>query len=114
MTVADTFCQLCGAEMREPKVVHVCRACHGTVQAGGAVNVRSTGEFKLTEIMQAAADYSPPPSSGEMPAVRCTWCGRDGDEVRKLLSQGNAHICNQCVALCADILHAELGDGWGK
>ena len=42
----------------------------------------------------------------------CAWCGRSEGEVRKLLagSQG-LRICEGCVALCYEVLQAEL-PGW--
>jgi hypothetical protein len=34
------------------------------------------------------------------------------DEVRELLGLGAVAICDGCVALCVDILEAEIGPGW--
>jgi len=42
----------------------------------------------------------------------CSWCGKSESAAKKLLSNRGAHICNECVALCADIMSAELGDDW--
>ncbi len=112
MNVPDALCPLCGVDMRDPRPVHVCRQCHEVLASGGGVQVRSTGEFRLSEIMEAAAHPEAPAMTPA--AVSCTWCGRAQDEVRKLLSQGGANICNECVALCADILHAELGPDWNR
>lgn len=35
---------------------------------------------------------------------RCSFCGKTQDEVRKLISGKNVFICDECVALCNDIL----------
>jgi len=113
MNVPDTLCPLCGVDMRDPQPVQVCRNCHDVLASGAGVQVRSTGEFRLSEIMEAAAQ-PPVPAGPDAAAVECTWCGRSQDEVRKLLSQGSAHICDECVSLCADILHAELGPEWKR
>ena len=48
------------------------------------------------------------------PQVSCCWCGKPPQDVRKMLSQGGYHICNECVALCAEILQMELGDDYGN
>jgi ATP-dependent Clp protease ATP-binding subunit ClpX len=50
-----------------------------------------------------------------MPAAApdaCSWCGKPGTAVKKLLGNGTVAICDECVALCADVMDAELGDGW--
>ena len=111
MSVPDTLCPLCGADMREPRTVHVCGNCQHGLASGAHIEVRSTGEFRVSAVMEAASEYGDR-GTGEPGVVRCTWCSRDQAEVRKLLSQGTAHICNECVALCSDILFAELGEDW--
>ena len=37
---------------------------------------------------------------------RCSFCGKWGSEVRKLIvaSNGDLHICNECVDVCAEII----------
>jgi hypothetical protein len=49
--------------------------------------------------------------SGEHPVVHtaCAWCHKSEPEVRKLLGRGGVALCDQCVALCCDVLDAELG-----
>jgi hypothetical protein len=76
--------------------------------------VSSTGEF--TAITDPTFNAPMPGSqSGEggeskSEGANCCWCSKTADQVKKLLSQGSYHICNECVALCADILRMELGD----
>ncbi len=41
--------------------------------------------------------------------LRCSFCGRDQSEVEKLISGPSVYICNECVALCNDILAEEAG-----
>jgi len=36
--------------------------------------------------------------------LRCSFCGRTQDEVRKLIAGPGVYICDECVALCEDIL----------
>lgn len=44
---------------------------------------------------------------------RCSFCGKSEDEVDKLLSGPNAYICDECVAMCNNILGGEYEDKSG-
>ena len=35
---------------------------------------------------------------------RCTFCGKTEHQVRKLVAGPNASICDECIALCVDII----------
>jgi ATP-dependent Clp protease ATP-binding subunit ClpX len=37
-------------------------------------------------------------------AARCSFCGKDAGRVRTLITGPSAHICDECVAMCNDIL----------
>ncbi len=132
---ADAACPVCRGPLAGGELILVCAPCRD--QLGGAA-VRTTGEFRVpaglvagleagmasgSEAgMAAAAGATParspgaatPPAAGAgaAAATACTWCGKPGDLVRKLLGHGAVAICDGCVALCADILEAELGPGW--
>ena len=53
--------------------------------------------------------------------VRCGFCGKDSDKVKKLISGGDIFwlkpplpeviICNECVELCMEVL-ADKDQGW--
>lgn len=45
----------------------------------------------------------------EKETLRCSFCGRTGDEVRKLVAGPNVYICDQCVEVCQNIIDEELG-----
>ncbi len=47
-----------------------------------------------------------PMDGGDRPqgTLRCSFCGRTQDEVRKLIAGPGVYICDECVALCEDIL----------
>lgn len=117
--MADAACPLCqGAlDAARPHTVSVCSACHQELAGRGSVPVHTTAEF---EVPSPLPDDGPPagrridPRASTAPPEdpRCTWCGREPNKVKKLLSSGDAHLCNECVALAVDILHAELGEGW--
>src|SRR6266850_3429913 len=36
--------------------------------------------------------------------LRCTFCGKSKDSVRKFISGPSVYICNECIALCNEIL----------
>ncbi|MDY3982445.1 MAG: ATP-dependent Clp protease ATP-binding subunit ClpX [Veillonellaceae bacterium] len=42
-------------------------------------------------------------------SIRCSFCGRTGDEVRKLIAGPNVYICDECVAVCDRIIEDEFG-----
>ncbi|HTB22940.1 MAG TPA: ATP-dependent Clp protease ATP-binding subunit ClpX [bacterium] len=47
-----------------------------------------------------------------MAKMKCTFCNKPEDEVKKLVIGPASNICNECIALCADILAEEHpGDG---
>ncbi len=39
--------------------------------------------------------------------LRCSFCGKSQDEVRKLIAGPNVYICDECIELCNDILAEE-------
>jgi ATP-dependent Clp protease ATP-binding subunit ClpX len=45
--------------------------------------------------------------------LRCSFCGRNGDEVAYLLAGGaqNVYICGDCVDTCVDIINREKSSG---
>lgn len=38
----------------------------------------------------------------------CSFCGRSGDEVEKLIAGPGVYICNECIEVCSNILREEL------
>ena len=40
--------------------------------------------------------------------LRCSFCGKPQSQVRRLISGSGVYICDECVALCQDILSAEV------
>lgn len=114
-------CPLCGQRLDGDHQISVCNGCHHSLVASTGT-MRSTGEYSVAEIASAAAAAATDPDATADPRRKrpvtapdfavCSWCNKPRREVKKLLSRGQAHICNECVSLCSDILHAELGDGW--
>ena len=46
-------------------------------------------------------------ASNDKKDVRCSFCGRTQDEVKRLIAGPNAYICNDCVGICADLINEE-------
>ncbi len=46
----------------------------------------------------------PPPQR----ELRCSFCNRSAEEVERLITGPNVHICNECVIMCNDILAEEM------
>jgi ATP-dependent Clp protease ATP-binding subunit ClpX len=42
-------------------------------------------------------------------SLRCSVCGKDKDEVSKLIAGPGVYICNKCVDLCNEIITDTLG-----
>ena len=40
--------------------------------------------------------------------LRCSFCNKTQDQVRKLIAGPNAYICDECVQICAEIVDEEL------
>jgi len=45
---------------------------------------------------------------GQWKVLRCSFCGKSEKDVRKLVAGPAAHICEECVDLCIDLLGEEL------
>lgn len=39
--------------------------------------------------------------------LRCSFCGKPQSQVKRLISGSGVYICNECIALCQEILEAE-------
>ncbi|WP_086155092.1 ATP-dependent Clp protease ATP-binding subunit ClpX [Staphylococcus aureus] len=40
--------------------------------------------------------------------LKCSFCGKDQDQVKKLVAGSGVYICNQCIELCSEIVEEEL------
>ena len=40
----------------------------------------------------------------------CSFCGKNQNEVRKLIAGPSVYICNECVDLCNDIIKEEISE----
>ena len=44
------------------------------------------------------------------PGLRCSFCGKSQEEVHKLIAGPDVYICDECIALCNEILAEEEGE----
>ncbi|MFN3198328.1 MAG: ATP-dependent Clp protease ATP-binding subunit ClpX [Bradymonadia bacterium] len=45
--------------------------------------------------------------------LQCSFCGKSQKEVKKLIAGPSVYICDECIALCNDIIAEELGKSEG-
>ena len=43
--------------------------------------------------------------------IRCSFCGKRQEQVKRIIAGPNVYICNECVELCSTILHEEMHSG---
>ncbi len=46
--------------------------------------------------------------------VRCSFCGKDESQVKRMIAGPEAYICNECVELCHDVMMQSLQRAKGK
>lgn len=44
--------------------------------------------------------------------LRCSFCGKSQDQVRRLIAGPNVYICNECIELCQEIVEEEFVDNY--
>src|SRR5688572_16341290 len=40
--------------------------------------------------------------------LHCSFCGKSQTEVRKLIAGPSVYVCDECVALCNEIIHEDI------
>src|SRR5215208_455770 len=46
-------------------------------------------------------------NSGRDKVFHCSFCGKSQHEVRKLIAGPSVYVCDECIALCNDIINEE-------
>jgi ATP-dependent Clp protease ATP-binding subunit ClpX len=46
--------------------------------------------------------------------LKCSFCGKSQEQVRKLIAGPGVYICDECIDLCNEILDEELVDAHGQ
>lgn len=49
-------------------------------------------------------------NGGKDKVFHCSFCGKSQHEVRKLIAGPSVYVCDECVALCNDIINEETGE----
>lgn len=49
-------------------------------------------------------------NGGKDKIFHCSFCGKSQHEVRKLIAGPSVYVCDECVALCNDIINEDSGD----
>ncbi|MFZ0371573.1 MAG: ClpX C4-type zinc finger protein, partial [Halobacillus sp.] len=42
--------------------------------------------------------------------LKCSFCGKSQEQVRKLVAGPGVYICDECIELCTEIVEEELGN----
>ena len=42
--------------------------------------------------------------------LRCSFCNKSQEQVRKLIAGPNVYICDECIDICAEIIQDEFED----
>jgi hypothetical protein len=70
--------------------------------------VRATGEWlKRKDAMHEEAGTVSHPTT----KLHCSFCGKDQNEVAKLIAGPTVFICNECIAICNHILAGTVPEG---
>ena len=46
----------------------------------------------------------------ESKQLKCSFCGKPQDQVRRLVAGPNVYICDECIDLCQDIIKEEFAE----
>jgi len=44
--------------------------------------------------------------------LKCSFCGKSQDQVKRLIAGPNVYICDECIELCQEIIHEEFEDNF--
>ncbi len=44
--------------------------------------------------------------------LKCSFCGKSQDQVKRLIAGPNVYICNECIELCQEIIQEEFDDNF--
>lgn len=61
--------------------------------------VENVYEEKLSKVVGFETKYK---------KLVCSFCGKEVDEVERLIAGNHVYICNECVKVCNEILHEEI------
>ncbi len=44
--------------------------------------------------------------------VKCSFCGKAQETVKRIIAGPGVYICNECIGLCSNIIEEEIEDGY--
>lgn len=53
-------------------------------------------------------------SSDDKKQLRCSFCGKTQEQVRKLIAGNGVYICDECIDICAEIIDEEFADNYDE
>lgn len=42
--------------------------------------------------------------------LKCSFCGKSQEQVKRLIAGPNVYICDECIDLCQEIIHEEFDE----
>lgn len=51
-------------------------------------------------------------STDDKKQLRCSFCGKSQEQVRKLIAGNGVYICDECIDICAEIIDEEFADNY--
>lgn len=61
-------------------------------------------ENALYTMMEKAKKYDDLVKLNIKPILHCSFCGKDQNNVKKLVAGKDVYICNECVEICNEII----------
>lgn len=100
-------CTLCAVPTDgESQSIEVCHPCHDSLVASG--HVRETGVFDRETLMREDSDtHTRVRRQTGVDLLGCAWCGKDGDSVQRMFSQGEVSICSECIDFCVRVMASD-------
>lgn len=68
----------------------------------------SQAELRMAAAIMSQANEAKDPAAKANNRLKCSFCGKSQDQVKKLISGPGVYVCDECVGLCNEILDEEL------
>jgi hypothetical protein len=72
-----------------------------------SAKIEAAAEPPASDERELSVAASRAPAASPPKTLYCSFCGKSQHEVRKLIAGPTVFICDECVALCADIVEPE-------
>jgi len=98
----------------DPERVEACLARHrGRMTARLREYKRALGLLPTAEAWcNRTREHESVETETEGQTYHCSFCGKERSEIRRMIAgPNNVYICNECVALCTEVIKQEEGTG---